>query len=302
MRLLPYARGRGVWGDGMAEQAGVERGGGLGFLGWLLGLVISTFSIATLIHYGIVTGDLTAPVQALLDAYHDAIGIVFNPIEPHVRGALHWLGGLIGWDIHLYPHWRHLFVLSLVFWTAEARAWWGIHNEVSNWKTISNAVVGLFVSFAGALAAGLVQLNTGNPAVEGLIAGLPIAAQSFARHAVAQDAIPGEYPWIEAIVDGISRALGIGFAAFVFAAVISSLSFTENLQSPGLFTLVVIVIGSGLLDLVRGIFFRGVHLVGNWFYGILEEFTTRRGLIMLGGFAGAALLFAADAALKLAAH
>jgi hypothetical protein len=42
----------------MAEQAGA-RGGGLGFIPALLGFVIATFSIATLVQYGIVTRELS---------------------------------------------------------------------------------------------------------------------------------------------------------------------------------------------------------------------------------------------------
>jgi hypothetical protein len=141
----------------MTEQAGEPRRGlGLGWLGWLLGLIVSTFSIATLVHYGIVTKDLSAPIQALLDAYHDGIGIVFCPIESVLRPALHWLGGLVGWDVHLYPHWRHVFLLSMVVFLAVARVYGGAGHRRAAMLFVG---FGLLGSLAGAVIAGATPLG-----------------------------------------------------------------------------------------------------------------------------------------------
>jgi hypothetical protein len=221
------------------------------FLGWLLGFLIATFSIATLIYHGIFTHDPSAPVQALLDAYHDGIGLVFDPIEPYVRGALHWLGGLIGWDVELHPHWRHVFLLSMVLFLAIARVLGGAGNL--RFAALV-AGFGLLGSLAGALIAGSVPLG-GDARSEAVILWAPLAALLVALFlAAAADAfLAGRRG---AGLFFLAAALGSG-AIFAFLAARAPLPLFDELSatgaaSPGLLALGLFVIYFALSYLALG--------------------------------------------------
>ncbi|MDP3740420.1 MAG: hypothetical protein Q8R02_23740 [Hyphomonadaceae bacterium] len=282
---------------GMSQGAGKARanGGDFKWLGWLLGFIVSTFSIATLVHYGVVTGDLSRPVEALIDAYHDAIGIVLGPVEQLLSPWLRWLGSIVGWDIQLYPHWRHILMLSLVFWLAWARAYWNVNNR----KAAAVVVVGLTFSVAGALAAGALRPGSTN---EVLIFVLPVAASFLSLEFMIA---------ITAIVPKV-RFLNLWFLAFFFGlaaliyfagpAIASALSGPNwAVRSPALLVLglavVLLALGGLILGAVLTLFGR---LPSRGRIAALRQNPDFRvGVIMLGGFIGTAILFAVDAALRL---
>ncbi|MCP5432756.1 MAG: hypothetical protein H6923_05750 [Alphaproteobacteria bacterium] len=273
----------------MAEDAR-RRGGGLGFIPWLLGFAISTGSIATLVHYGIVTEDLSAPIQALIDAYHEGIGIVFDPIEPYVRDVAHWLGGLVGWDIHLYPHWRHVFLLSMVLFLAAAR----VSGGAGDLRTAALfGGFGALCSLAGALIAGALPLG-GDARSEAVIFAAPLGAILAALMlATAVDALLAGRRGYAVLV----FAVALGFAAFfAFLAAFGAPPYYKSLRamgaaSPGLLAL-------GLFEILLAL---GYLVGGALLARVLLNDSVQVGLVMLSGFLGTALLFAADAALKLAA-
>lgn len=268
---------------------------GVGWLSSLFGLIISTFSIATLVHYGVATGDLSRPIEALISAYHDAVSIIFAPVEQLLAPTLRWLGHALGWDIHLYPHWRHILLLSLVFWLSWGRAYW----NVSPRKVAAVVLVGIVFSLLGTLGAGALPLGGVNDV---LIFALPAAASFLAFELMVN--ITRVVPKVR-FLNLVILVLLCGLVGLIYLAgpaIARAVSGPDwTVRSPSLFLLGIaaILLGMGGLGLgaVLALFHR---LPGEgWIAAMLRNPDFRVGLIMLGGFAGTAILFAVDAALKL---
>ncbi len=134
----------------MAERGDGARGGGLGFLGWLFGFVISTMSIATLVRQDFVT--LSPPIEAVLNAYNNIVGIAFSPIEPWVRTTVHSPVHGIGVDgryFELQPFWRHVFLLWIAFFLAA----WRLTSRTTNRSAGFVILFVVFVSLVGSIIA-----------------------------------------------------------------------------------------------------------------------------------------------------
>lgn len=269
-----------------------------GWLGSLFGVVMSTFSIATLVHYGVVTGELSRPIDALVSAYHDTIGVVFVPLERLLLPWLQWVSEAMGLDINLHPHWRHILLLSLVFWLSWGRAYW----RVDRGKTAAVVLVGLAFSASAAIGAGSLTLGG---SLDVMIFALPAAAAFLAFELMVS--ITAIVPrvrfldlWIFAILTGL-----VALIYFWGPTITHAVSGPDStVRSPALLVLVLagVFLGIGGLGLGAGLaLFRRPKGEG-WLSALRRNPDFRVGVIMLGGFFGAAILFAVDAALKLSAQ
>jgi hypothetical protein len=122
--------------------------------GWVyrtLALAFSTMSLVMLIKHGV--GEGFVPVlQALLDFYERMMTALLGWAEPMLNAALGILGQRWGWAFHLNPSWKHVFVLLMVLFGAEARNWRA--SGAPGWSWVSLAW-GFFLAFSSALASAL---------------------------------------------------------------------------------------------------------------------------------------------------
>jgi hypothetical protein len=225
-------------------------------------------------------------------------------VEPVIRPPLAWIGGLFGWELALNPNWRHLFVLCMVFVLANARS--RLQGGGRPWALL-DLVPAALGALVGSAAAGAVPWDGGWWA-QGLIAALPLtlgwlawtAANLFgseiggrlAQAPSGASALAALGHAARAVGEGVGSVLSqmlivvppyfvIGFAAGAILSLVPGLGTSAGIVALGAF---LVFVGVGFLrsGLKQG-----------------EPSLVRSGLGILGGFLGAGLIFALDAALRL---
>ena len=91
--------------------------GDFGWMFQLLSALMTTLAIVALARHAFVTWSLSAPMALIMDAYNATMRLLLGWAEPYLQAALTWLGSFVGWRPTLYPHWRDIFVLT-VLWVA----------------------------------------------------------------------------------------------------------------------------------------------------------------------------------------
>jgi hypothetical protein len=63
-------------------------------------------------------------LQLMLDAYENTTRFFLGWTEPYIRGLITGLRNFVGWDLTLYPHWKHIFLLMMLYFGARLKAAW----------------------------------------------------------------------------------------------------------------------------------------------------------------------------------
>ena len=109
---------------GFADELTGKSDGNLGVRGafLILSVVFATLSIVMLIKHGIDMGSFTPPLQLLLNYYEALINVLLGWTEPYLHAMLAFLRDLLGLDdLRLDAHWKHVFVLMMLFFGAFVR-------------------------------------------------------------------------------------------------------------------------------------------------------------------------------------
>jgi hypothetical protein len=139
-----------------------------GFLWSLFVALVGAPSIISLYQSAFVGHDLSALPQSFIEGYEEALAIFGGAVEPVLQPLLAWVSDLLGFEMTLHAHWRSLFVLALILALSYARA---CHIEMSWGSGLYSGLFGVAGGLAASLAAGSVPLDGGWWA-QGLIAGL----------------------------------------------------------------------------------------------------------------------------------
>jgi len=272
-----------------------------------LGGVIGAPSILSLAQSAYEAQDLNAPLQAILDAYNQGVASAAAIMEPPLTPIVTGFGRFFGWDLHLQPHWRHLFVLCTIYLLAQIR----IRRTEKNggmhyWIDLS--VAALF-ALAGCLAAGTISTDGGWWA-QGLIAAWPLSMYWLGQSSAI--IVGHEFEETFAAFErgksfsyalgyvGAGTVIALGRAGrdllmvvppyFVFGFVLGAvLSFVP-----------VIGEGAGVAALAVFAIIAGVHFlrVGK---RTGSRYLTRLGLTVLGGYAAAGVVYGIDIVVKIIA-
>lgn len=108
---------------GFADELTGKSDGHLGVRGAfrILSVVFATLSIVMLIKHGFDMGSFAAPLQLLLSYYEAIINVLLGWTEPYLHAMLAFLRDLLGQDLRLDAHWKHVFVLMMLFFSAFVR-------------------------------------------------------------------------------------------------------------------------------------------------------------------------------------
>ncbi|MGD9968363.1 MAG: hypothetical protein AB7T59_17720 [Hyphomonadaceae bacterium] len=229
-------------------------------------------------------------LQWIVDGYNDILAVVGGAIEPLVRPVIDWLNQTLNWRLELYPHWRPLFVVTMLVGAGAIRNAWQLG---AYGVAVSYGLGWLLGALLGALTAGLAPLD-GAWWSQGFAAAAPVAMTYaatgiqqvvFARHAFLR------WPHL------IGAVAFVGLATFGLAA---GLSFAPGVSDgAGVLTIGLLVLYLGVSNLWIGLFRR--DLAEAWI-GTRSDATpvyqARFGLLVLGGFFAAALIVAADAIVR----
>lgn len=136
----------------------------------LLGYVASVLSMVNLAYTALKIGLIPA-LQQIIDYYERFMQAALGWIEPLVNGYLPHLAEILRIDLHLYPHWKHVFFLMGVYFFRSAAAAYGSENY-SN--AAFRVIWGLSVALASSVASGVVLLTTADLFANFLIAAIPL--------------------------------------------------------------------------------------------------------------------------------
>jgi len=118
---------------------------------WLfLSFLLSALSIGLVIKLGIDAGASKA-VAALLAFVDQFAVLLLAPLEPLLRSGL----ASLGVELQLHPHWKYVFLLSMLLCAGPARVAWDLREPI--WSLLLY-VTGLLASLIGAVVAGMFAL------------------------------------------------------------------------------------------------------------------------------------------------
>jgi len=226
-------------------------------------------SILSIVQQVFVEHQLIGLLQWIVDGYNDLMSLLGVVLEPLFAPFIRRLNDQNDWDLHLYPHWRPLFALSMVLVMSLVR------SERQAGKAGSGYLVLLafgFPALIGSLMAGLCPISGGwwvqgvsSLLAFGLIGGF-VTMVAF-----------GPDKWIA----------GCGVVTVLLFTAGVGLSFIPGLQR-----------GAGMFALGICIALLGLRF---WVAGRSEEDATftRFGLTILGGFTCAGAILLADWIVKI---
>lgn len=241
----------------------------LGFFSWLFALIVAGPSILSLFQSVFIDHRLIDALQWIVTGYDRVAAVLGAMFEPLVQPIIDWISARLNWDIDLHPHWRPIFILAMMILVAEARS---ALRENDFWRALREVTIGGAGALTGALIAGTIPTDAAWW-MQALMATAPIAV-GFAFYLVA------EWEW--------SASIWLGGALVTAAFLIFSMITCAALPLGN---------GEGIVCLAALVFFAGVSFTHG---GVANSnlFDARMGLTILGGFFAAALIIAADAALR----
>ena len=98
---------------------------------------------------------LTPAFQWIVDGYLWITAQLASYVEPLILPAISWINSLFDWHIVLYPHWRPMFLLLLMFSLAWPRAYWIDGRRLEAGKILLQFVPVVQVTLAVSLVYGL---------------------------------------------------------------------------------------------------------------------------------------------------
>lgn len=274
-------------------------------LSWL-GLIFGTLSVVMLIKHGFDYG-FVAPLQLILNYYEQGMQALFGWAEPWIREQVTTVAAWLGLNLTLYPHWKHVFVLMMVWFGADAKVIWAANLKGS---AIFYLSVGVLIALASSAVAGLVpvEAGAGSPISRALIVAPPIAG--FLAYEIlrsAWSAIWGRYVggswWAQ-----FRHDLGVGLFVLVVGAAALGLTLVAD-QVPILSessNSALVILGGAVIVLAIYWLWWGTAFVksrlplGTFAERIRLSGSASVGFAMLSAFAGCAAFLATNAGLRLA--
>jgi len=243
---------------------------------WTFGLLtslITTLALVALVRGAVDVRNLGAPLDAVMATYAAATQLAFGWAEPYLQALVASVNGYLNLHLILKPYWRDAFVLFAVYGAGYARTCF-ISNEpkLSLAFLVRQMMLGIAVLFA-ALVVGLLPLRSDDIMTQIAIFGLPVGIYSF-----------GFMYWHDFVQTLLSAFYLICTAAVLAWLIGDSFGFAEGL---GFWSLALWVLGNGM-----NLIFQGLIANEHRYAGV------RAGLVIVGGFVGAACLFAIEASLK----
>lgn len=202
-----------------------------------LGIVLSTLSIVALLKHGFDLG-FSSVLMIVIEYYEKLTRVFLGWMEPYIRDYLGSISRFTGINLHLYPHWRHVFILLELYFGSHVR---GVRLERGIHATIFNVLLGIILSVFAGLTSGLIRPN--GSVSEIFIAVFPMLAVSlygFGTSARAATFFRSGQTWWKAFRQ-YSRHAQRFFAGGTLVILLSVAFFLTPIRMP---------VGSGLIILL----------------------------------------------------
>jgi hypothetical protein len=246
---------------------------------WTFGLLtslVATLALVALVRGAVDLRSLGAPLDSVMAAYAEATRWAFGWAESYLQTLVATINADLNLHLTLHPYWRDALVLFAVYGAGYAGAsFTSQESKLSLAFAVRQMMLAIAVLFA-AVVVGVLPLRSGDAITQIAIFSLPVGMYSFS------------FMYWHDFVQTLLSAFYLVCTAAVLAWLIGdSFGFAEGL---GFWSLALWVLGSGMTLVFRG-------LIANEH----RHAWVRAGLVIVGGFVGAACLFAIDASLKLLA-
>lgn len=272
-----------------------------------LGIVAGALSVVSLTTLALRVG-LGPTAMLVFDFYEKFMSAAFGWAEPSIKEFLVGLRAYIPWDLHLYPHWKHTFVLIGIYFFREALT---IYRTGFITRAIFLGCLGVVVAAATSIGAGTVHPTQGDASAHFLIAGIPIlgvlaydlgdglVAATWFRARIAREFNREPESWSQYINERLFNASRRALVGLVILNVGLQIPFVQQLQSPGLAILGVLIVAVALDRLrVGAVNANAIQADGErWFSAFWRTGNTKLGATMLSVFLGAAAFFLFNAGL-----
>lgn len=208
-----------------------------------------------------VTDDV---VLSVLNQYDELSTIALGWFEPYVAPVLSRFRGWMNWDLVLHAHWKYVFQLMFIYFSADAKTAWNTGRSINSIvMAVSGGLIALVVSVFSGLFDPLGEKFIGSLAIGGapivgytiyaLIAAVTSGIFSRAKHA-ADAGLPkqsfGEFVGSRAKRALLTMLFGL---AILFVGILVLVSAFPELKNPGLPMLIVLVFLLGANWVTRGI-------------------------------------------------
>jgi len=140
-----------------------------------LGRILGTLSGIGLAQDGFHIG-LGPTLLLMLDWYDKFVGALLGWADPWIKIIVVWIAGWLNWNIVLYPHWRHIFVLLGLYCFRGAWADYADGNPIT---AAFRLFLGFIVVVTTSITVGVVPLTQGDLITNFLIAAVPILGIFF---------------------------------------------------------------------------------------------------------------------------
>jgi hypothetical protein len=242
----------------------------------VLGLLISIFSAVFLVMHSFSMG-VSSSLHLLLDYYEHGMHVVFGWTEPWITLVLERLREYFYWDLKLYPHWKHILVLLMLFFGAEARSLTEVRSPP--WAVLQ-WIVGLIIAVIASIAAGTFAMDyvRSDLALNFQLAAIPLFAISlflFTACAMLASSSTLKRTWWKRFLDNETRLnLALFTLAISIALTLASL-FTPGQSSPvpglgfGLVALTVVAIALIYLGISNAQNSPRFGIIGRAIFGVL---------------------------------
>jgi hypothetical protein len=246
---------------------------------WTFGLLtslVATLALVALVRRAVDVRSLGAPLESVMTAYAAATQLAFGWAEPYLQTLVASVDGYLNLHLTLHSYWRDALVLFSVYGAGYARACFiPDESKLGLAFVLRQIMLAIGVLFA-ATVVGVLPLRSDDVMTQIAIFGLPVGMYSFS------------FMYWHDFVQTFLSAFYLVCAAAVLACLIGdSFGFVEGL---GFWSLALWVLGNGMTLIFQGLI-SNEHRYA-W---------VRAGLVIVGGFVGAACLFAIEASLKLLA-
>ena len=244
---------------------------------WTFGLLtslISTLALVALVRRAIDIGSLAAPLNVMMAVYNATMQMAFGRAEPSLQMLVASLDSHLNLHLTLHPSWKDALVLFSVYGVGYARAGFVFGEfKFGLGFALRQLMLAIAALFAAAVV-GLLPLRSDDVFYQIAIFSLPVGMYAF-----------GFAYWHDYVQTLLSAFYLLCMAAALAWLIGDTFGFVESL---------------GFCSLALWVLANGINLIFQGLVSKQDRYAwVRAGLVIVGGFAGAACLFTIDAGLKL---
>lgn len=140
---------------------------------WWLSLIFGTLSVLMLIKNGFEVSFVSS-IELILTFSDQLIQVLLGWAEPSIRSVLAEISTWFGWQLQLFPHWREVFILMLLYFSNGARTMW---VNGLRWTALFEIALGTLLSLLASVGVGLLPVHASqSTAIDLVLIAIPTIA------------------------------------------------------------------------------------------------------------------------------